>query len=219
MPRWSATRHGSSAGERAARPPPAPAGEPRADAAVRDQAKQGAGPELSDRLEHPRRDRARRRARRARRGPGGGWRPRGAVRVPGGTGPPPSRGGGGPSPRTRRSGMRSPRSRRRDAPHGRRRKARPLGARPAAYEGRGEPARTAWPPRCCSSRSPSCAEATLWVAMVQREVGERLAAGPGSKAYGGTSVIAQLSCEVRVLRRVPAPCFTPSRTWTRCSCS
>ena len=52
-------------------------------------------------------------------------------------------------------------------------------------------------------------EARLWVGMVQREVGERLAAAPGSKAYGATSAIAQLSCDVRVLRRVPATVFHP----------
>jgi 16S rRNA (adenine1518-N6/adenine1519-N6)-dimethyltransferase len=52
-------------------------------------------------------------------------------------------------------------------------------------------------------------DATLWVAMVQREVGERLAADPGSKAYGATSVIAQLSCEVRVMRRVARSVFHP----------
>ena len=52
--------------------------------------------------------------------------------------------------------------------------------------------------------------AELWVAMVQREVAERLAAGPGSKAYGATSVLAQLSCEVRVERRVPATVFHPA---------
>jgi 16S rRNA (adenine1518-N6/adenine1519-N6)-dimethyltransferase len=52
-------------------------------------------------------------------------------------------------------------------------------------------------------------DAHLWVAMVQREVGERLAAGPGSKAYGATSVLAQLACEVRVLRRVPRTVFHP----------
>ena len=34
--------------------------------------------------------------------------------------------------------------------------------------------------------------ARLWVAMVQREVAERLAAPPGSKIYGATSVLAQL---------------------------
>jgi 16S rRNA (adenine1518-N6/adenine1519-N6)-dimethyltransferase len=49
----------------------------------------------------------------------------------------------------------------------------------------------------------------LWVAMVQREVGERLAAGPGGRAFGATSVLAQLACEVRVLRRVPRTVFHP----------
>jgi len=52
--------------------------------------------------------------------------------------------------------------------------------------------------------------ANLWVAMVQREVGERLAAAPGSKTYGATSVLAQLACEVRVERRVPAAVFHPA---------
>ena len=51
--------------------------------------------------------------------------------------------------------------------------------------------------------------ARVWVAMVQREVGERLAAAPGSKAYGATSVLAQLACEVRVLRRIPRTVFHP----------
>ena len=49
-----------------------------------------------------------------------------------------------------------------------------------------------------------------WVVMVQREVGERLAAAPGSSAYGAPSVLAQLACEVRVLRRVPATVFRPA---------
>ncbi len=64
-----------------------------------------------------------------------------------------------------------------------------------------------------------------WVAMVQREVGERLAAGPvgggragtnqggragGDKgAYGVPSVIAQLACEVEVLRAIPRKVFQP----------
>jgi 16S rRNA (adenine1518-N6/adenine1519-N6)-dimethyltransferase len=51
--------------------------------------------------------------------------------------------------------------------------------------------------------------ATLWVAMVQREVGDRLAAGPGGKSYGATSVLAQLACDVRFLRRVPRTVFHP----------
>jgi 16S rRNA (adenine1518-N6/adenine1519-N6)-dimethyltransferase len=48
-----------------------------------------------------------------------------------------------------------------------------------------------------------------WVAMAQREVGERLAAGPGSGAYGVPSVLAQLACEVQVLRAVPRTVFHP----------
>ena len=51
--------------------------------------------------------------------------------------------------------------------------------------------------------------AELWVAMVQREVGDRLAAIPGGKSYGVTSVLAQLACDVRVLRRVPRTVFHP----------
>jgi 16S rRNA (adenine1518-N6/adenine1519-N6)-dimethyltransferase len=50
---------------------------------------------------------------------------------------------------------------------------------------------------------------TTWVAMVQREVGERLAAAPGSKAYGAPSVLAQLACDVRVLRPVSRNVFFP----------
>jgi 16S rRNA (adenine1518-N6/adenine1519-N6)-dimethyltransferase len=51
--------------------------------------------------------------------------------------------------------------------------------------------------------------ATLWVAMVQREVADRLAAAPGGRSYGATSVLAQLSCEVRFLRKVPRTVFHP----------
>jgi 16S rRNA (adenine1518-N6/adenine1519-N6)-dimethyltransferase len=48
-----------------------------------------------------------------------------------------------------------------------------------------------------------------WVVMVQREVGERLAAAPGSGAYGAPSVLAQLACEVKVLRPVARTVFRP----------
>jgi 16S rRNA (adenine1518-N6/adenine1519-N6)-dimethyltransferase len=48
-----------------------------------------------------------------------------------------------------------------------------------------------------------------WVAMAQREVGERLAARPGSGSYGVPSVIAQLACEVQVLRPIPRTVFHP----------
>ncbi len=49
-----------------------------------------------------------------------------------------------------------------------------------------------------------------WVAMVQREVGERLAAAPGSRVYGAPSVIAQLECEVEVVRVIPRTVFHPA---------
>jgi 16S rRNA (adenine1518-N6/adenine1519-N6)-dimethyltransferase len=48
-----------------------------------------------------------------------------------------------------------------------------------------------------------------WVVMVQREVGERFAAVPGTPAYGVPSVLAQLACEVRVLRPVSRQVFRP----------
>jgi 16S rRNA (adenine1518-N6/adenine1519-N6)-dimethyltransferase len=51
--------------------------------------------------------------------------------------------------------------------------------------------------------------AQVWVAMVQKEVGERFAAGPGSAAYGVPSVLAQLACEVKVLRPVARTVFHP----------
>jgi 16S rRNA (adenine1518-N6/adenine1519-N6)-dimethyltransferase len=53
------------------------------------------------------------------------------------------------------------------------------------------------------------ASVSLWVAMVQREVGERLAAGSGSGVYGAPSVLAQLACEVQVLRVIPRTVFHP----------
>jgi 16S rRNA (adenine1518-N6/adenine1519-N6)-dimethyltransferase len=48
-----------------------------------------------------------------------------------------------------------------------------------------------------------------WVAMVQREVGERLAADPGGRDYGVPSVLAQLACRVRVARAIPRTVFHP----------
>jgi 16S rRNA (adenine1518-N6/adenine1519-N6)-dimethyltransferase len=50
---------------------------------------------------------------------------------------------------------------------------------------------------------------TRWVAMVQKEVGERFAAEPGTSAYGVPSVLAQLACDVRVLRGVARTVFHP----------
>jgi 16S rRNA (adenine1518-N6/adenine1519-N6)-dimethyltransferase len=48
-----------------------------------------------------------------------------------------------------------------------------------------------------------------WLVMVQREVGERLAATPGTPAYGVPSVLAQLACDVEVLRPVSRTVFRP----------
>jgi 16S rRNA (adenine1518-N6/adenine1519-N6)-dimethyltransferase len=50
---------------------------------------------------------------------------------------------------------------------------------------------------------------TRWVAMVQKEVGERFAAAPGTSAYGVPSVLAQLACDVRVLRAISRRVFFP----------
>jgi 16S rRNA (adenine1518-N6/adenine1519-N6)-dimethyltransferase len=51
--------------------------------------------------------------------------------------------------------------------------------------------------------------ATRWVAMVQKEVGERFAARAGTAAYGVPSVLAQLACDVKVLRPVSRTVFHP----------
>jgi len=45
--------------------------------------------------------------------------------------------------------------------------------------------------------------------MVQREVGERLAASPGAKAYGAVSVKVAYHATARVVGRVPASVFVP----------
>jgi 16S rRNA (adenine1518-N6/adenine1519-N6)-dimethyltransferase len=50
---------------------------------------------------------------------------------------------------------------------------------------------------------------TNWLVMVQREVGERLAATPGTRDYGVPSVLAQLATDVKVLRRIPRTVFRP----------
>ena len=45
--------------------------------------------------------------------------------------------------------------------------------------------------------------------MLQKEVAERLAAPPGSRTYGGLSVLTQLYCDVRLAMRVPPGAFRP----------
>jgi 16S rRNA (adenine1518-N6/adenine1519-N6)-dimethyltransferase len=48
-----------------------------------------------------------------------------------------------------------------------------------------------------------------WTVMVQLEVGERLRAAPGSRVYGGPSVLVQLAAEVELTRRIPPEVFVP----------
>lgn len=57
-----------------------------------------------------------------------------------------------------------------------------------------------------ASDASSCAQLML---MFQKEVAERIAAAPSSKAYGRISVLAQWLCEVRVVLQVPAAAFSP----------
>ncbi len=50
---------------------------------------------------------------------------------------------------------------------------------------------------------------TRLLVMVQREVGERLAAGPHTRAYGAVSVKVAYHAEARLVGRVPASVFVP----------
>jgi 16S rRNA (adenine1518-N6/adenine1519-N6)-dimethyltransferase len=52
-------------------------------------------------------------------------------------------------------------------------------------------------------------QVTRWVAMVQKEVGRRFAAAPGTSEYGVPSVLAQLACDVKVHRSVARTVFHP----------
>ena len=58
--------------------------------------------------------------------------------------------------------------------------------------------------RSCASAAPETA-----VVLVQTEVAERLAAGPGSKARGLAGVWVQLDYDVQLVRAVKASCFWP----------
>ncbi|HXB64732.1 MAG TPA: 16S rRNA (adenine(1518)-N(6)/adenine(1519)-N(6))-dimethyltransferase RsmA [Solirubrobacteraceae bacterium] len=49
----------------------------------------------------------------------------------------------------------------------------------------------------------------MWVVMMQREVGQRLAAQPGIRLYGVSSVLAQLAGTVRIVRAIPRTVFQP----------
>ena len=46
--------------------------------------------------------------------------------------------------------------------------------------------------------------------MFQKEVANRIVAGPGSKAYGRLSVMAQWRCNTKIAFNIPATAFTPS---------
>jgi 16S rRNA (adenine1518-N6/adenine1519-N6)-dimethyltransferase len=48
-----------------------------------------------------------------------------------------------------------------------------------------------------------------WNVMVQREIADRLRAAPGSRTYGSPSVVAQLACEVELVRPVSPAVFKP----------
>jgi 16S rRNA (adenine1518-N6/adenine1519-N6)-dimethyltransferase len=50
---------------------------------------------------------------------------------------------------------------------------------------------------------------TRWVAMVQKEVGQRFAAQSATDAYGIPSVLAQLACDVSVYRNISRRVFHP----------
>jgi len=49
----------------------------------------------------------------------------------------------------------------------------------------------------------------MFLAMVQREVGARIAASPGTKDYGSLSIAIAYRSDVEILRRVPAASFYP----------
>jgi 16S rRNA (adenine1518-N6/adenine1519-N6)-dimethyltransferase len=48
-----------------------------------------------------------------------------------------------------------------------------------------------------------------WTVMVQREIADRLRAGPGSRTYGAPSVLVQLACAVELVRTVDPAVFRP----------
>ncbi len=48
-----------------------------------------------------------------------------------------------------------------------------------------------------------------WTVMVQREIADRLRAAPGSRTYGSASAVAQIACEVELVRKVDPAVFRP----------
>jgi 16S rRNA (adenine1518-N6/adenine1519-N6)-dimethyltransferase len=53
------------------------------------------------------------------------------------------------------------------------------------------------------------AEVAWWTVLVQREIADRLRAAPGSRTYGGPSVLVQLACRVELVRKVDRAVFHP----------
>ncbi|MFO0832411.1 MAG: 16S rRNA (adenine(1518)-N(6)/adenine(1519)-N(6))-dimethyltransferase RsmA [Phycisphaerales bacterium] len=52
-------------------------------------------------------------------------------------------------------------------------------------------------------------ECTGQFVTIQKEVGQRLGAAPGSKEYGPLSVLAQVTCVVKQIAKLPPECFWP----------
>jgi 16S rRNA (adenine1518-N6/adenine1519-N6)-dimethyltransferase len=52
-------------------------------------------------------------------------------------------------------------------------------------------------------------EVAWWTVLVQREIADRLRAAPGSRTYGGPSVLVQLACRVELVRKVDRAVFRP----------
>ena len=209
--RWRRTPRGCSGGERE----PSRPGQPAPPARVRRPAEPRARPELPDRRQHPRRDRPGRRARPGRRGARGGRRAGRAVGVPGPAGRAPARRRGGPRRSSRRSRTRSSRSERHAPPGRRGRGSTWPRSTPRARQGRREPALRGGGHRAAASRSPELPGATLWVAMVQREVGERLAAAPGTpRPTAPLGARPALVRRARAAQGARAPSSTRCRTWT-----
>ena len=68
---------------------------------------------------------------------------------------------------------------------------------------------TTWPPRSCSTCWSGCRPSIRMLVMVQREVGERLAADVGDEAYGAVSVKVAYWATAAVVGSVPATVFVP----------
>ncbi len=45
--------------------------------------------------------------------------------------------------------------------------------------------------------------------VMQKEVGQRMASGPGGKVYGALSVLVQVACEVHLVKTLPGSVFYP----------